>query len=100
MLVPTMLIFEDLGYPIAEMAKLSRTIAPFYQAVRTLLQTMPRFYRRFLGPSGIDDLNTRSLTVRKQFIRHLGTASKTRPDAHEIVAAGMPADTDIQPITA
>lgn len=92
MLVPTMLIFEDLGYPIAEMAKLSRTIAPFYQAVRTLLQTMPRFYRRFLGPSGIDELNRRPLAERKQFIRHLGTATKTHPDAREIVAAGMPAE--------
>lgn len=98
MLVPTMIIFEDLGYPIAEMAKLSRTVVPFYQAVRALLQTMPRFYRRFLGPSGIDELNTRSLTVRKQFIRHLGAATKTRPDAREIVAAGMPTDTDVRPV--
>jgi hypothetical protein len=88
LLTPSVLIFEEMGLPVARVLRLARMVGPFYKAVAVLLRSMPRYFRRFLGPAGIEALNSRPTVERRRFLLHLRRAIDTNPEESAIVAKG------------
>lgn len=74
-----MLVFEEMRLPVARLVELSRRWLPVYAGIRRVASTLPRAYRRYLGPDGVSELNRRPLAVRKSFLAHLRQAVRDHP---------------------
>jgi hypothetical protein len=81
LMVPAVLIFEEMGLDVQRTVRLARRFVPLYRALNVLLQAMPAYLRRFMTPDGIARLNQRPRTDRIAFIRHLQRSVATHPDA-------------------
>jgi hypothetical protein len=87
LLVPAVLIFEEMGLDVQRVVRLARRFVPLYRALNILLQAMPRYLRRFMTSDGIARLNQRPRQDRVAFIRHLQKSIADHPDAAETVGA-------------
>jgi hypothetical protein len=87
LLVPAVLIFEEMGLDVQRVVRLARRFVPLYRALNVLLQAMPRYLRRFMTSDGIARLNQRPRQDRVAFIRHLQKSIADHPDAAETVGA-------------
>lgn len=81
LLVPAVLIFEEMGLDVQRVVRLARRFVPLYRALNVLLRAMPRHLRRFMTPDGITRLNNRPRHDRIAFIRHLQKSIADHPDA-------------------
>lgn len=86
LMVPAIVVFEDMGLDVRRMVRLARRFVPLYRALNTLVQSMPRYLRRFLTPDGIARLNEQPRTDRIAFIRHLQKSIADHPDAAATVS--------------
>jgi len=87
LMVPAVLIFEEMGLDVQRVVRLARRFVPLYRALNVLLRAMPRHLRRFMTPDGIARLNERSRRERVAFIRHLKNSIADHPEAAATVGA-------------
>jgi hypothetical protein len=87
LLVPAVLIFEEMGLNVQRIVRLAKKFVPIYRAVRPLVQAMPRYLRRFLTPDGISRLNRELLFRRVEFIKHLKKSIADHPAEAEVLSA-------------
>jgi hypothetical protein len=87
LMVPAVLIFEEMGLDVQRVVRLARRYVPLYRALNVLLRAMPRHLRRFMTPDGITRLNQRPRRDRIAFIRHLQKSIIDHPEAAETVGA-------------
>jgi hypothetical protein len=87
MIVPAVLIFEEMGLNVQRVVRLARRFVPLYRALNVLLKAMPRYLRRFMTPDGITRLNRRRPEDRIAFIRQLQKSIAGHPEAADVVRA-------------
>lgn len=80
-------IFEERGYGVKQIVRLAERFVPLYQGINVLVDSMPRRFRRFLAPDGIERLNARKYPERLDFLRSLKAAIARHPDEAELVGA-------------
>jgi hypothetical protein len=87
LLVPAVLIFEEMGFNVQRVVRLAKKFVPLYRALRPLVQAMPRYLRRFLTPDGMSRLNLELPIRHEAFIRHLKKSVAEHPAEAEVVGA-------------
>lgn len=86
LLVPAVLIFEEMGLNVKRIVRLAKTFVPVFRAFRPILQAMPRYLRRFFTPDGVSRLN-RELPIRREaFLKHLKKAVADHPAEAEVLS--------------
>lgn len=86
LLVPTVLIFEEMGLNVQRVVRLAKTFVPLYRALHPLVQGMPRYLRRFLTPDGPSRLNLELPARRELFVKHLLKTIADHPDEAAVVS--------------
>lgn len=86
LLVPAVLVFEDMGLNVKRVVLLAKKFVPLYRAIRPLVQSMPRYLRRFLAPDGKALLNLEPLIRREKFLEHLLRSIKEHPVEAKVVS--------------
>jgi hypothetical protein len=87
LLVPAVLIFEEMGLNVQRVVRLAKKFVPLYRALRPLVKAMPRYLRRFLTPDGMSRLNLELPIRREAFIKHLKKSVAEHPAEAEVVSA-------------
>jgi hypothetical protein len=87
LLVPAVLIFEEMGLNVQRIVRLAKKFVPLYRAIQPLVQAMPRYLRRFLTPDGMTRLNLELPIRREAFINHLRQSVADHPAEADVISA-------------